>query len=178
MDLDGLHLDDLQTLWITTMHLAGVEDQQIKDMFDDIGNINNNINGWIMTTNEQEDTKGASSINHILQHICEIKPLLINIEACQRPKHVINIIIKRQIRQQRNFWIKSDGRITTNLAQGKIHTDDLDNIMINSFIYMLHNNGRNSINAVGPTTPEGQQRFWDDLSGQELDREKVRQARQ
>ena len=50
--------------------------------------------------------------------------------------------------------------------------------MIKSFIGALHESGRVSINAVGSTSPEVNQQLWDDLSGQELDQEGVKRARQ
>ena len=94
MDIDGIH-----SSWIKTMLLAGYEDQQIKEMFDHSGDIKKHINGWIMYFSEQQDMKDANDINTLLQHISEIKPLLINIDACENPRHVINRIIKRQHQQ-------------------------------------------------------------------------------
>ena len=49
--------------------------------------------------------------------------------------------------------------------------------MIYEFVDALHESGRISINAVGSTSPEEHQQFWDDLSGQELDPARVREAR-
>ena len=74
-----MDIEDINNLWITTMKLAGCEDQQINKMFDDSGGIKKNINGWIMYINEDEDMKDASSINNILPFISCIKPLLIKI---------------------------------------------------------------------------------------------------
>ena len=138
-------------------------------MFDYSGDIKKNIDGWIMHINEQEDMKSASDINNILQYISEVKPLLINIDACEVSKHVINRIVERQIQQRRYFWIKSDRRINTNFTQGKFKTNDPKASMISAFVRSLHESRRVLINAVGSTPPEVHQRFGEDLSGQELE---------
>ena len=98
---EGMDIDSIRNLWIKTMHLAGCENQQITEMFDDNGGINKNINGWIMHIDEQKDTKDASSINRSLQHIYEVKPLLIHVDASKTPKHVINRVAERQNHQPR-----------------------------------------------------------------------------
>ena len=174
---EGMDLYDLQILLINTMHLAGCETRQIKGMIDERGGINKHIYGWSMHINEQQDMTDAKDINLILQHISELKPLLINIDACEDSGQVINRMIKRQNQHGRYFWINHNGGIKTNLTRGKLQTDDPDSFMIQSFVDALHESGRISINSIGSRAPETNHIFLDDLSGQELDPIMVTEAR-
>ena len=177
MDLDSLHLDDLQRQWIKTMHLAGQNDDQIKTMFDEHGRISKNINGWIMCIDGNKDMKENEDINLTLKNIADIKPLLICIDSSSHSKELEDKISNKQSQMGRYFWIKKYQNIKTNLTRDKMHTEDPEGKRINLLINALYKSGRISSNSVGSIWPEEQIKFWHDLSGLALDPIKVQKAR-
>ena len=101
MDIDAIK--ELRKVWADAMKMAGQSDTAINATSDDYGHIIQNIDGWIMSINDEmsHDHKDAIS-----QKVACQKPLLLCIDAGGQSDHkaCYKRLIEKQTSRGRYYW--------------------------------------------------------------------------
>jgi len=120
MDIDQISKNYEQAVksqWIKFMRQAGNSLDAVSEMFTEEGEINSQIEGWMMEISTSKEGWDKRKRSEEIKKLAEDKPLLVCGEWTNEP--ISSALVKRcmnkQSRQGRYFWIHCGNKVWTNM---------------------------------------------------------------